>query len=122
MALNRKSPGRISGAAIRNLFQKPATIAYTEGDMGLDPRNRGLLTYDASTCINCLLCMKDCPTNAIRIENHGTKEEKDMHAYLAAGRCIFCCQCVYTCPKSSLSFSAKANLAALKKDVLEVEL
>lgn len=122
MIKRRRSPGRISGAAIRNLFKKPATISYTGGEMGLDPRNRGCLVYDKSKCIDCLLCMKDCPANAIRIVNTGTKEEKNMHAYLHLGRCIFCCQCVYTCPKDALSFSAKADLAKLKKDALEIEL
>ena len=122
MKWSKRRPGRISGAAIKNLFRKPATIPYMGGTLELDPRNRGLLKYDASTCISCGLCMKDCPTDAILIVNRGTKEEPDRHAFLDTGRCIFCCQCVASCPKSSLSYTSKSDLAALNKGSLKIEI
>ncbi|HML47770.1 MAG TPA: 4Fe-4S binding protein [Clostridia bacterium] len=122
MNLSKRRPGRISGAAIKNLFRKPATIPYMGGNLELDPRNRGLLVYDASTCISCGLCMKDCPTNAILVVNNGTKENPDRHAYLDTGRCIFCAQCVSSCPKDSLSYTSKSDLATLDKGVMKIEI
>ena len=115
-------PGGLAGVAILNLFRKPATQVHQFGEEGIQKGYRGRLTYDPSTCINCVLCMRDCPTGAITIENNGTKEEKEMHAYLNLGRCIFCCQCVDTCPKKSLGFSSDVLLASFGRENLKIEL
>lgn len=106
----------------KSLFKKPATIPYMGGKLSLDSRVRGLLEYDSTTCVDCKLCMKDCPTGAIRIVNNGTKTERDMHAYLDTGLCIFCAQCVDSCSKNSLSCSANANLSQLDRGNLTIEL
>jgi len=118
----KKSVGSILGEAARNIFRRPATIPYLGGELRLDPRNRGMLRYDASTCVNCGLCMKDCPTGAIRIENRGAKENRDMHAYLDMGKCIFCGQCGDSCAKNSITFSSESNLSEFGRDKLTVEL
>ncbi|HOG00302.1 MAG TPA: 4Fe-4S dicluster domain-containing protein [Clostridia bacterium] len=115
-------PGELAGQAIRNVFAKPATIDYPHGDPSIPANYRGRLVYDAPRCINCLMCMRDCPSKAIRIENRGTKENPDMHAYLNVARCIFCCQCVDSCPKKCLSASNDILLARLSRDELSVEL
>ena len=49
-------------------------------------------------------------------------QQKDMHAYLNLGRCIFCCQCVDTCPKKSLGFSSDVLLANFRRENLKIEL
>jgi formate hydrogenlyase subunit 6/NADH:ubiquinone oxidoreductase subunit I len=115
-------PGELAGQAIRNIFKKPATIDYPHGDPNIPKNYRGRLQYDASKCINCVMCMRDCPSKAITIENHGTKENPDMHAYLNVGRCVFCCQCVDTCPKKCLSSGNDIMLAKTSRDGLTVEL
>lgn len=115
-------PGTLAGKAIRNAFSKPATIAYPRGEADIPQGLRGRLVYDASRCINCTMCMRDCPTGAIAIENRGTKEAPEMHAFLNTGRCIFCCQCVDTCPKKCLWASNDVLLARLMRDALEIEL
>ena len=106
----------------KSLFRKPSTIQYMGGKLSLDNRVRGLLRYDPATCIDCKLCMRDCPTGAIRIVNNGTKTERDMHAYLDTGLCIFCGQCADSCSKNSLSCTSKADLSQLKHDDLTIEL
>ncbi len=115
-------PGGLAGLAILNFFRKPATQVHQFGVDGIQKNYRGKLLYDPTTCINCVMCMRDCPTGAITIKNYGTKEQKDMHAFLNLGRCIFCCQCVDTCPKDSLRCSSHVLLAAFNRDTLEIEL
>ncbi|MCE5196225.1 MAG: 4Fe-4S binding protein [Negativicutes bacterium] len=116
-------PGVITLEALVNLFHKPATIAYAgKGAPQLERNFRGRINYNAPLCINCGMCMRDCPTDAIKIINEGSKEEKKMKAILDLGRCIFCCQCVDTCPKDSLTYSQNVDFASSKKEDLTVTL
>ena len=112
----------ITQIAFKSLLKKPATIHYMGGKLSLDSHVRGLLRYDPTTCVDCKLCMKDCPTGALRIVNNGTRTEREMHAYLDTGRCIFCGQCADSCAKNSLSCSSKADLSQLNRDDLTIEL
>ncbi len=121
--MKKTGPGKITFYALSNLFKKPATTAYIgKGEPTVENRYRGRILYDRSTCINCHICMRDCPTSAITIINEGTKDDKKMRAILNVGKCIFCCQCVDSCPKSSLSCSQIIDLASTNKDDLTVEL
>lgn len=115
-------PGKIVARAITSAFKKPATIKYPKSKPDIAPSYRGRLIYSPTNCIDCMMCMRDCPTGAITIKNLGTKENKEMHAYLNIGRCIFCCQCVDTCPKKCLSFSQDIMLSKLNRDNLTIEL
>lgn len=116
-------PGVITLEALMNLFKKPATTAYAgKGTPPLERNYHGRINFDASLCIDCNLCMRDCPAKAITIINEGTKEEKKMTAILDVGRCIFCCQCVDSCPKKALSSSPNVDLASSKKEELKVTL
>lgn len=101
-----------------NLFQKPATMTKREEN----PNLRGLLVYNPQTCVACGLCMKDCPTGAIQIVNKGTKEAREMHAYLDTGRCIFCGQCADSCSQHSLHLSPKTELTQTTHEALVIEL
>ena len=121
--MEKKGPGKIAKDALKNLFKDPATTSYAgKGTIKVERGYRGRLQYDPTKCINCRLCMKDCPTGAITIINEGTKEEKKMKAVLNVGHCIFCCQCVDSCNKGSLTFSEDVDFANLNKDDLTVEL
>lgn len=115
-------PGRISRAALKSLFTPPATTKYRGGKLTLDERCRGLLRYDPTDCIACGLCMRDCPTGAIRVVNEGTKQERHTRAFLDTGRCIFCGQCVDSCAKNCLSTTSAADLADFTRDGLTKEL
>lgn len=121
----KQRPGRIVGESLRNLLKKPATIDFpTHGvaEPKVERNYRGRLLYDADTCINCRICMRDCPAAAITILNEGTKEAKKMRAVLNLGRCVFCCQCVDSCPKNSLSYSQTIDLSVDSRDALKVDL
>ncbi len=123
MSNKKATPGRIALQAIKNLFEKPATISYAgKGAPQVEKNYRGRIVYDRTNCINCSMCMRDCPTGAIKVVNEGTKEDKKMRAFLDVGLCIFCCQCVDSCPKNCLSNSPSVDLASLEKKDLSIEL
>ena len=115
--------GKITFEALQNLFHKPATTSYLgKGIADIEKRYRGRIQYDAAHCVNCRLCMRDCPTGALQIINDGTKEDRKMKAVLNIGHCIFCCQCVDSCPKKCLSYSQDIDFARTNKADLTVEL
>ena len=118
--MSKSIPGRILNMAVRQVFKKPATIPYPNGEMKIADNYRGRLIYNPADCIGCNLCVRYCPAGAIKIVNKGTKEERKMRAYLNVGRCIFFCQCVDTCPKKCISFSQDIDLSSLKKEDLTV--
>lgn len=121
MSIHRK-PGRITRVTVKNLFSAPATISYPTASSApkVEKGYRGRLVYRPENCINCTLCMKDCPTGAIRIINDGTKEQKKMRAELDLGRCIFCCQCVDSCRRGCISFTQDIDLSADDKQKLKI--
>lgn len=114
--------GDLSGTVLRTLFKHPATVPYIGGNFKLDERYRGLLQYDPTECIACGLCMKDCPTGAIKVVNNGTPPQREMEAYLDMGRCIFCGQCAQSCAKHCISLSSDENLSRFRKEDLLVKL
>jgi formate hydrogenlyase subunit 6/NADH:ubiquinone oxidoreductase subunit I len=121
--MKRKGPAKIASEAFMNLFNKPATTSYLgKGLPEVEKKYRGRIEYNTENCVNCGLCMKDCPTGALKINNEGTKEEKKMKAVLNVGHCIFCCQCVDSCKKNCLSYTQNIDFASTNKDDLTIEL
>lgn len=113
-------PGAMVEFVLRSLFKKPATINYPfDRKTGMPLNLRGKLLFDASKCIGCQLCVKDCPTNAIRINKIG---EKQFEAEVDLGKCIYCGQCVDSCVKKSLSMSHDFELATADRGTLKVKL
>lgn len=119
---NQRRPGVLLWDAVRQAFHKPATVAYPQAPAEINAGCRGLLQYRREDCIGCGLCMRDCPTGAISVKNHGTKEEKDMRAELDTGRCVFCGQCADSCPRKCLSFTNDVFLAKKSRNGLRVGL
>jgi iron only hydrogenase large subunit-like protein len=50
---------------------------------------------DEGQCIGCVLCMKACPTKAIRVRHKGVASIE--------GVCIDCGECIRICPKKAIS-------------------
>ncbi len=48
------------------------------------------VSLDVTKCKGCTTCLKQCPTEAIRIRNG--------HAEIDSNRCIDCGQCIHVCP------------------------
>ena len=118
----KKGPGKIMGFAVAHFFKKPATTTYPKTKLDIDKRYRGKLTYDPANCIGCNLCVRDCPANALKITNIGTKEDKVFECELNLAHCIFCAQCVDSCPKHCLEMSTNIELAGFNRDDLKMKL
>ena len=119
MKKKTRFPGKIAADAVLHFFKKPATIAYPHGELNLPAGYRGKLIFDAADCVGCNLCVRDCPSKAIRLINTGTKEDKKFEMILDLDQCIFCGQCVDSCNKKCLAMTQDIELGSLNKEDLE---
>lgn len=112
-----KTPGRMIIEVLESLFKKPATVNYPFIKPPVPEELRGRLKFFPEKCIGCLLCMKDCPSNAITIKKLG---DKQFEAIIDLGRCIYCGQCVDSCPKKALAITNEFELAQLDPAKLQL--
>jgi len=77
---------------MRRIFSKPSTRKYPKERRRLPKGFRGRIKWNPETCIFCMLCAINCPTNAITIN----KEKKEWS--IDVGKCIFCGRCHDVCP------------------------
>ncbi len=78
--------------AIRRALSRPSTRRYPKVRPKMPEGFRGKVEWNRETCIFCMLCAIDCPSNAITVN----KEEKTWA--IDVGKCIFCGRCHDVCP------------------------
>jgi len=110
--------GAIMPQALKNLLHKPATLSYPNNREDVFTDVRGKLVFDASKCVGCKLCVRDCPAKAIEIEKVADKQFK---AVVSLDRCLFCGQCVDSCNRCALKCTNEFELADLKREDMKVE-
>ena len=96
--------GAMLGEIVPSLFKKPATDLYPFERNPTPERLRGRLVWKADKCVGCNLCVKDCPTEAIKIFTLDKKAKRFVMRYYT-DRCIFCSQCVQNCRFGALEMS-----------------
>jgi len=114
---NFNKPGVMLELVLKSLFKKPVTTRYPFTPAVLPEKFRGEIAFDPAKCIGCQICVKDCPSDAIKIIKVGDKRFK---AEFNLGKCIYCAQCVDSCPKKALSSTLKFELAQVHQDDLKI--
>ncbi len=94
----------ILGDMMRSFFRKPDTVPYSFTKRTTPDRLRGCLSFHPEACIGCLLCVEDCPSNAIELVTLDKVNQRFVLRYYL-DRCIFCAQCVQTCNSRCLEMS-----------------
>ncbi len=113
-----KRPGMMIREVLGSFTKKPVTITYPVLKVQMPDKFRGKIVYHAQRCIGCMLCVRDCPSEAIAINKIG---EKRWEAIIMMDRCVYCGQCVDSCNKDALESSKDYELAALDKSTLTVD-
>jgi formate hydrogenlyase subunit 6/NADH:ubiquinone oxidoreductase subunit I len=89
-----------------SLFKRPFTERYPYTVRPAPPRLRGKLLLEEAKCRGCMLCVRDCPAQAIEIEVADRVAKKYVFRY-HVDRCIYCAQCVVSCKEGALSMSSE---------------
>ena len=98
-----------------SFFTKSTTRLYPVERVTPPERYRGILSYNASVCTGCSLCVKDCPSDAIELVIIDRAAKKYVMKY-HMDRCIYCAQCVASCPEDALTMSSTLyHLASTSK-------
>jgi len=96
--------GSMLGDIMRSLLRRPFTERYPYVVRPAPSRTRGELVWDGDRCTACMLCVKDCPADAIRVTVVDRASKKYSFMY-RTDRCIYCGQCVVSCKPNALSLS-----------------
>ena len=88
-----------------SLFRRPFTELYPYAVKPAPARLRGKLLWEEEKCKACMLCVRDCPAQAIQIEVADRASRKYVFHY-HMDRCIYCAQCVASCKEEALSMSS----------------
>ena len=127
-------PAKMLGQLLSSLFSKPATVLYPFERLPAIEKFRGRIDFEPGACVGCKLCMRDCPSEAIKIVKfeggnyrfavraRGSKESKVLEvpaskkkhkALIRLNKCIYCAQCVESCLKKCLKSTGAFELAVL---------
>lgn len=112
--------GSMLGDVVKSFFQKPVTEKYPFVRKEAPENLRGKLIWNPEKCIGCMLCVKDCPSNALDLIVLDKVNKRFVMKY-NIDRCAYCAQCVVNCRFGCLSMSDEQwELASNKKESFEV--
>ena len=89
---------------VQSLFSRAATEPFPNPEPNEPERLRGKLHWNPESCTGCQLCVKDCPSDALKLFTIDKKAKQFVMLY-DVGRCTFCAQCVQNCRFNCLSMS-----------------
>ncbi len=80
----------------RSAFRRPVTERYPFEKRPAPPQYRGEVIWSPEGCTGCMLCVKDCPAEAIDFFTLDKANKRFVFRY-HTDRCTFCGQCAYSC-------------------------
>lgn len=80
----------------KSLWSKPATEPFPNPEPNEVDRLRGKLHWNPENCTGCQLCVKDCPSNALKLFVLDKASKQFVMRY-DVSQCTFCAQCVENC-------------------------
>lgn len=114
------------GVTGKHLPRKHITLQYPEERWPMPERSRGMvvLLSDKETgelnCTACLLCMRNCPTSAIRVEFEKDEKNKRQLTHFTVDNtiCCFCGLCEEACKFDAIKLAPKYEFSVFNKDDL----
>ena len=114
--------GAMLGDISRSLFKRPVTELYPSVRRPTPERLRGQLTFEASKCTGCRICVRDCPAAAIEIAVVDKVAKRFVMKFQTA-RCTYCAQCVVSCNFDAIGMSHERwELAALSLEPFAISM
>lgn len=114
------SIGSMLGDIVKSFFNKPITEKYPFVKQDAPKNLRGQLVWDYEKCSGCMLCIKDCPSDAIELITLDKVNKRFVMRY-NLDKCTYCSQCVVNCRFICLSMSEDQwELASIGKEPFEV--
>jgi NADH-quinone oxidoreductase subunit I len=92
---------------------------YPELPLRVAPRYRGFHRYDATTCIACERCSKDCPVGCIHVGKQKVAGRKGFAVTdftIDYSKCMLCALCVENCPVDCIFLGASHDLSCYSRD------
>lgn len=112
--------GSMLGDILKSFFKKPVTEKYPFEKTEAPENLRGKLVWNPEKCSGCMLCIKDCPSDAIELIVLDKINKRFVMRY-NLDRCTFCAQCVVNCKFNCLEMSeVQWELAAVNKEPFEI--
>ena len=101
----------------KHLFKRAVTLEYPEKKRDVGKYFRG--KPETNGCIGCGICLKVCPSGAIKYEKNA--EGKVISYKFDLKKCIFCGNCSYYCPRNSIKMSKGFELGNVNKNELVIK-
>lgn len=110
----------------KHLTRRAVTVQYPEQKDDIPERSRGIvvLLSDKETgeanCTSCMLCMRACPTAAIKIVSpRGEDKKRHLEEFVVDNvLCCFCGLCEEACNFAAIKMATMYEFSTLNKDDL----
>ena len=100
---------------LKNLFSKPFTVRYPkEKAVWISPNFRGKVVPIPEKCKGHAICVRNCPSYAIKMINNNRNIEIDQ------GKCVLCGLCVYNCPEKAIKIVPEFEHATKNPEKLKL--
>ncbi len=94
LAENRNIALALTALPTFTVCGKLHNVGITEGPTAAAEENITSILLNPDRCIGCIHCVRECPTEAIRIRNWKARVDPD--------RCIECGMCIKVCPRHAM--------------------